>query len=386
MPDAPPTLLCVANYPANTGYAWDFIEGLYAGMARRLADRGIRTIVAYPAIAQPPRTLADSPAVPIELDAMLRTPESVRATCEVIRREGVAAIYLTDQSARSSAYATVRDAGVRRVIVHDHSSGERSVPGALRRVVKWFLARTPRVVADDIIAVSDFVARRHLQTGMMPKHLVTRVWNGIDIPPPMPEAGRTLHEAFGLARERPVVVCACRAAKEKGVPVLLRAFDRLITDWPAGTPRPALVYLGDGPQYAEIRRLHDELASRADIFTPGYRADARVLQAGADVCAMPSIWQDALPLAVSQPMALGRAVVASNVGGIPEMIVDGESGMLVPPSDDAALAAALRRLLQDRELAARLGAAARDRMSRLFRPEDQLQSITDIALRAFPGR
>ena len=67
----------MCNYPSNTGYAWDFIEGLYAEMARRLAPRGIRTLVAYPKIADPPRTLADCPAVAVELDATLQTAQSI---------------------------------------------------------------------------------------------------------------------------------------------------------------------------------------------------------------------------------------------------------------------------------------------------------------------
>jgi len=61
------TLLCVANYPANTGYAWDFIERLYAKIADHLVTHGVRTLVAYPEIAEPPRTLANSAAEPVVL-------------------------------------------------------------------------------------------------------------------------------------------------------------------------------------------------------------------------------------------------------------------------------------------------------------------------------
>src|SRR5690606_18057296 len=105
--------------------------------------------------------------------------------------------------------------------------------------------------------------------------------------------------------------------------------------------------------------LRKELPSADDIVLTGYRADAGALVAGADVCVMPSIWQDALPLAVMQPMALGLPVIASDVGGIPEMIADGDSGLLVPPGDVQALAAALERLLLDGALRSRLGASAR---------------------------
>ena len=166
------------------------------------------------------------------------------------------------------------------------------------------------------------------------------------------------------------------------MPVLLDAFDLLVSRWPADRPRPALVYMGDGPDIARIRSSHEQLSSKADILLAGYVADAPTLMAGASVCAMPSVWQDALPLAVSQSMALGLPVVASRVGGIPEMILDGQTGLLVPPSDPPALAAALERLLRDPEYAARLGGAARERIATLFTPSAQLDALTGIAGRA----
>jgi glycosyltransferase involved in cell wall biosynthesis len=373
----------VGNYPTNTGYAWDFIESLYAEIARRLAPHGIRTVVAYPRIDGPPRTLEGSSAIAVALDATLTSVASVEATGRFVREHDVRAIYLTDQPARSAAYRAIRRHGVARVIVHDHASGARSTPSGVRRLIKWTLARVPGLVADDVIAVSDFVARRQVESGLIPPGRVTRVWNGTPVPP-LPE-GRLLHAALDLDPSRPVIACACRCAPEKGVPVLLRAFDRLAATWPAATPRPVLVYMGDGPQFVEVTALRETLPSRDDIVLTGYRRDAGALVGTADVCAMPSLWQDALPLAVMQPMALGRAVVASAVGGIPEMIVDGTTGVLVPPADIDALAAALAGLAGDPARAARLGQAARARVAELFTPERQFAALTAIVARAWPA-
>jgi glycosyltransferase involved in cell wall biosynthesis len=370
------TLLCVCNYPANTGYAWDFIESLYSQIAGRLAASGVRTLVAYPRIDEPPRTLIGSAAQAVALDATLRTEASIRDTLAFVQREGVDTIYLTDQPARAWAYARLRRAGVRRIVVHDHSSGARSTPTGLKRAGKWLLARTPGIVADVVIAVSDYVAERHVRSGVMPRGRIVRVWNGTVVPPP--PSGHPLHDALGVPHARPIVACACRAAPEKGVPVLLKAFDLMLEAWPEPT-RPLLVYMGDGPDAAQIAQVREGLGSAGDIMLTGYRRDAGALVAGATVCAMPSVWQDALPLAVMQPMALGKPVVASAVGGIPEMIVDGETGLLVPPSDVPALAAALKRLLLDPTLAARLGEQARARVARLFTPEEQIDRLTAIA-------
>ena len=382
-PSTPDTLLCVCNYPSNTGYAWDFIEGLYAEIARRLATRGIRTLVAYPKIVDPPRTLAGSPAVAVELDATLHSERSIRETFNFCRHENVKVFYLTDQPARSMGYGLVRIAGVRRVVVHDHASGARSIPTGVRRTIKGALSRLPLVVADVVVAVSDYVARRQVETGLIPARRVVRVWNGIPVPPLPPDGERPLHAALDVDPARPVILCACRCAPEKGVPVLLKAFARLMAVHAGTGPRPLLVYMGEGPQFEEVRRTREGLAAKADILLTGYRRDAGALTVGADICAMPSLWQDALPLAVMQPMALGRPVVASAVGGIPEMIVDGETGLLVPPNDEAALAAALASLLADPARRERFGREGRARVARLFTPAAQIDALTSLVAEGF---
>lgn len=379
MPPPAPTLLCVCNYASSTGYAWDFIESLYARVAARLHASGIRTLVAYPKLGVAPRTLDGSPARAVELDARLGDMRSVRDTLRVIRRENVQVLYLTDRPVRAAAYALARLAGVRHIVVHDHTSGERSVPAGAWRAAKWVLGRAPWIGADTVVAVSEYVARRQVRTGLVPAGRVTRVWNGTPVPDGIDDARARwqLRDALGLPPDRPVVACACRAAPEKGVAVLLDAFDLLWQAW-HGAGRPVLVYLGDGPDMPRLRERRERLAAKQDVLLAGYREDAPSLVAGADVCVMPSLWHDALPLAVMQPMALGRPVVASAVGGIPEMIADGESGVLVPPGDAPALAAALRRLLAEPALAARLGACARERVRHAFTPSAQIDALTAI--------
>src|SRR5690606_27757302 len=263
-------------YPSNTGYAWDFIESLYARVAAQLAPLGVTTYVAYPRIDQPPASLRDSPAVAVELDASLGSAASTRATLAFVKDRDIRAIYLTDRPARSRFYAQVHAFGRVAIMTHDHTSGARSRPEGLRRWLKWALARLPLTRADVIVAVSDYVRRRQIEVGMMPEDAVVRVWNGTPVPGPLAPGARPLHRA-----PRPVVVCACRAAPGKGVPILLRAFDAMRRAWPADREPPVLVYMGDGPQFEEIQSLREELPSATDILLTGYRTDAGVLVAGA---------------------------------------------------------------------------------------------------------
>ena len=366
----PGTILCVANFPANTGYAWDFIEGLFAGIATRLAPNGVRTLVAYPSIASPPLTLRGSPAEPVTLDARLETVASVRQTIAFARREHVDVLYLIDRPARSAFYPVIRAAGVRAILVHDHTSGTGTIPRGVKRLVKRMLAQAPGFSADRVIAVSDFVARRQREVGMIPAQRITRVWNSVSIPA-RADRTREARTALGLDESARVIACTCRATPEKGVDRLFRAFDRLPTD-------SLLVYAGDGPAFASLQALRDTLPARERIHLLGYRADRELLLDAADVCVVPSMWDEAFGLAALEAMVRGKPVVATTVGGIPELIRHGVTGFLVPPGDVEQLAAAIGALLDDPAVAARIGAAAREDVERRFSSEAQISHLSEL--------
>jgi glycosyltransferase involved in cell wall biosynthesis len=366
-------LLCVVHFPANTGFAWDFIEGIYARLAIRAERRGVATYVAYPRIDAPPRTLAGSPARAVVLQVAARTPAALARLLAFVRRHRVRTVYLTDRPTRDWSYILMRLAGVRRIVVHDHTSGERTAATGLRRLLKRLHRAIPGIEADRVLAVSDFVAARQVDVTLTPPAKVRRVWNGI----PVPEAVPDRHEArrrLGLPLDRPIIACCCRATPEKGVDRLISAMARLAIRHGDGR-KPLLVYAGDGPALASLR-VQVEQEGLGDVcLLVGYSRDVRGYLAAADVVAVPSVWQDALPLSVLEAMSLGRPLVATRVGGIPEMCRDGVDGLLVPPGDDAALAEALARLLGDAELRARLGTEGRNRVRGVFAPETQLDAI-----------
>lgn len=378
----PPTLLCVSNYATNTGYAWDFIERLYAGVADRLLMHGIRTLVAYPAIRGLPESLAGSAAQPVHLNATLNSAESIRTTIRFIKEENVQVMYFTDQAAYSRKYPQLRYAGVRYIVVHDHSSGARTKPWIIKRHIKWLLARAPWCLADRVVTVSNYVARRQIEVGLVPASRVIRVWNGLSVPQLDPLAKERVQGLLGIEEGRPLVGCACRATSEKGVSFLFRAFSRISMNT-SKRAMPALIYAGDGPQFSELLALRNSLQCAKDIYILGYRKDAMAILEGVDLCVIPSIWHDAFPLSVLETMALGKPVIGTNVGGIPEMIEHEKTGLLVPPANENALSEAIDELLADSSHGAQLGLAARKRVAAVFTPERQLEDLTNILEKGF---
>src|SRR5262249_32673556 len=148
----------------------------------------------------------------------------------------------------------------------------------------------------------------------------------------------------------------------------------------ADVPNAHLLVVGEGSQWD---LLHAQAASltllgdRPSITFTGRRDDVPAVTAALDVAVLPS-YREAQGLSILEAMALARPVVASAVGGIPEMIDDGRTGLLVPPRDPAALAAAITRLLRDPAEAAQLGRAGHDLVDERFCVEQMVRAVETI--------
>jgi glycosyltransferase involved in cell wall biosynthesis len=330
-------------------------------------------------VESPPLALEGSTADWVELDAELESVASVRETLRMVRRENIKALFISDGGALSPAFPLLRLAGVRGIVVQAIASGARTAPRGLKRLAKWLLIRSP-FSATQVAAASEFVRILAIESALFPPARVTRVWNGVEIPPIRPDADLRTRKEFGLSPTRPLVASVSRASPEKGISYLLRAFDSVWREWREGQEKPALIYVGDGPEFDELKALREGLPSSDAILMPGYIADAISVLDGADVFVSPSIADDAFPYAVIEPMARGRLVVGTWTGGIPEQIEDGVSGVLVPARDEDALSMALSRALSDPGFRERLGREARRRVSELFSVENQVERICSVLL------
>jgi glycosyltransferase involved in cell wall biosynthesis len=263
---------------------------------------------------------------------------------------------------------------VRWIVVHDHTSGVRTAPRGVRRLLKRARQWIPGSTADRVIAVSDFVADRKVSVDLVPAARVRRVWNSRHPVERDPDARPRLLREFDIP-PGPVVACACRATPEKGVAQLLRAFGSVWQESPENA-RPTLVYFGDGPQLEDLHAITRSLDCDS-IILAGYRPDAADLLAGADICVVPSVWHEAFGLAVLEPMSYGIPVIASRVGGIPELVEDGTTGLLVEPGNELALARALKQLLDHPAEREQMGRQARERARTHFLRSDALLALID---------
>jgi glycosyltransferase involved in cell wall biosynthesis len=238
------------------------------------------------------------------------------------------------------------------------------------RPVDALLARLTRV---HTIAVSEAVRRSLLEAGA-PAERITVILNGIDL-----DRVRRSREAAGSRSSgHPALGTVCRLSQEKGLDVLLRAFSELRPHMPG----LQLVIAGDGPERQELERLAAELGIEDCAQFVGVRGAIGELLAGLDLFVLSSR-QEACPLALMEAMAAGCAVVATDVGGVREVVTHGEDGWLVEPERPSELAAAMRRALEDSASASRLGQAARRTAATHFtldRMVDETLSLYEMLL------
>lgn len=248
------------------------------------------------------------------------------------------------------------------IIAHEHSwsfEGQR----ARRWVDRWIVGR----MSDVVIAVSEADRRRLIDIVGMPPERVVLIENGIRAA--LPGDGEAVRRSAGVDSSTPVMVAVSGLRPPKALDVMIRAIAIVCTT----RPEVRLLIAGEGDR-EPLSALVRELDLEAAVTFLGFRRDVANVLAAGDI-AVSSSDHEGSPLAVMEYMAAGLPVVATDVGGIPRLVDHGHTGLLVPRRDPQALAAALERLLADRDLARDMGERGRERQQRHFSFDATLREV-----------
>lgn len=191
---------------------------------------------------------------------------------------------------------------------------------------------------------------------------------GVGEAPPSQRTRAQVRADLGVG-EGPLAVTAARLHPQKDLPTMLRAI--------AHVPDVPLVILGEGPSEGELRNLCASLGIEDRVSFVGFRDDVFEILRAADVFVLSSVWE-AVALAVQEAVLVKLPVVATDVGGIPELITDRHSGRLVPPGDPAALALAIKEVLDAPEVAHAYAEAAYEKLRLSFSTESMLARLKAI--------
>jgi glycosyltransferase involved in cell wall biosynthesis len=247
-------------------------------------------------------------------------------------------------------------------------------PPGERTAVDVFVSRRSYDAARVCLAPSVFVRDawcRYLESDGRKFEVVA---NGVDLNDYVASDSEALRHELGIPLTASIVGMTGRLAPEKGGRTLVEAMP-LVT---AGFKEAFFVFAGDGREKLTLERRVAELGLRERVLFLGFRSDVARVTCMYDVAVVPSTMQEPFGLTIIEAMAARKAVVASRVGGIPEVVVDGKTGILVPPGNPAALAEGILGLLGDADRRRAMADAGYERVRSHFDRKAMLQRTYSV--------
>ncbi len=285
----------------------------------------------------------------------------------------------------------------RPALVHTHTSKA----GAVGRIAAW-LARVPVVIhtphghvfygyyglvmsglfclaerllakiTDRIVTLTERGAQEHMQYCIAGRDKFTTIPSGIVLQTfkSVQVDSVVKRKELGLPPEGPIVGTVGRLVPVKGHSWLLKSVPRVLAQF----PQACFALIGEGPLANQLQQLAEELDVSRRVMFLGTRQDVPECLAALDLFVLPSL-NEGMGLALIEAMAMGCSIVATRVGGIPDIVEDGTTGLLVPPEDDRALAEAILTLLRDRSRRVAYGEAAKRHIDDRFDIATMVRSI-----------
>jgi glycosyltransferase involved in cell wall biosynthesis len=357
----------------DTERTWRGGEAQLLHLAEGLARRGHFCIVAgqpgSPLLARASEKGLNTEAVAMPSEWSL---SAVLSLTRILKRERIQVIHMHASHACTLGGWAARLAGIPVRIISRRV--DFSVKGNPFRKLKYQWG------VDRIVAISEGVRNVLINDGLDPNRIEV-IRSGIDPRPfdPAYPAGEARRE-FGIEEKSPVIGCIAHFADHKGHRYLIEAASRVA----AAIPEVRFLLVGDGELRPQIERQIKELKIEKQVILTGFRNDIPRLLAAMDIVALSS-HLEGLGTSLLDAMAMARPVVASRVGGIPEMVEDGVTGRLVPPRDPDALAGVLIELIRRPDEQKRMGEAGRTRMLKTF-SADAMVAATEAVYREILAR
>jgi len=359
-----------------TNSVFSGVEEHALSMLTGMSAHGFEPCLAAPgkliAAMEPGLSAAGVKCLPLQFSSRLDVASGARLL-RFIRRENVALVHCHLFTASFFGAGVARMAGVGAVLETCHLPEVWRMGKGLRGSF-WVDRQIGRLV-DKYIAVSHAAARHLIETKRVPKSKVRVIHNGRDLDRFAPTDTRrraATRAALGLGDE-PACLTLARLDDQKGHRHLIDALAIL------APRRPNLVALlaGEGPLEQALRAQCAALGLGDRVRFLGYRSDVPELLEAADLVVLPSLYEG-LPLVAIEALAAGRPMVATEVDGTPEVVIHERTGLLAPPANPAALAAAIERLLDDPALASRLASEGRKFVQENFAVRRQIEQTAAL--------
>jgi glycosyltransferase involved in cell wall biosynthesis len=250
--------------------------------------------------------------------------------------------------------------------IHGYASHDYQNP--LKRHLFMFIERFMDRFTDHYIAVSEAMKQEGIQKRIMVPEKVTVIRNGVDVKSlDIDYNVDKIKQALGLRGNSPVVGTVTRLEPQKAVDDLLRAAAIVKEQY----PRTTFLIVGNGPLRGPLEKMARDLHLDDQVRFIGWRSDIPEILSTFDIFCLSSLWEG-LPMTLLEAMALGKPIVATDVGGVREVVEDGETGFLSPPASPGYLAERIVALIKDSAMARNMGQKGKQRVETFFTVEKMI--------------
>ena len=246
--------------------------------------------------------------------------------------------------------------------------------GSIRKKAYRFLDYFSEKYVDRFIVVSDTLRELLIQKRKIPANTVIRIFNGIELDSFIPDLE---HSSFKdqqeISKDTFLIGAIGRLVWQKGFEYLIHA----VGDIAEYNQNIKLLVVGEGPERHHLIRLVEQLNINECVIFIEFQRDVKRILSTIDVLVVPSLLEG-FPMIILEAMAMSKPIIATQIDGITEQLVDGKSGILVPPEDADALKTAIQRLMENDRLRNRLGKNARNRVEKDFSIEKMIDETTNV--------
>jgi glycosyltransferase involved in cell wall biosynthesis len=249
--------------------------------------------------------------------------------------------------------------------------------GTVRKKIYSLFDRFSERFVDRFLVVSHALRETMIKDHGIPADKIIRIYNGIEVDHYLPQdqngSRERIRREFDVGEDTTLIGAVGRLVWQKGFEYFVKASPKISTKF----SRTKILLVGDGPLRDELEALAAELKMKEHIIFTGFRSDIRDILSAIDVLVVPSLLEG-FPMITLEGMAMAKPIIATGIDGIKEQIVDGESGILIPPRDPDAIAEAILQLSTDKKLAQNLGLEGRRRVENEFTVERMVSETEKV--------
>lgn len=260
--------------------------------------------------------------------------------------------------------------------IHTMPSQEMKIKSKIHQELEFFSLRN---FCDVVISVSDEARTFHLQVSKAVPDSVRTIYNGIDLKNFVnldnQQERAALRKELGISPDAKLLITVAVLRELKGIQFMIRALPAILSS----SPEVYYLVVGSGSYQDALEREVDQVGVKDRVIFAGQRGNIPQLLAASDLFILPTL-TDALPTVLAEAMAARLPIVASSVGGVPEMVIDGQNGILVNPSDPQALSGACVSLLSNSEKRNMFGASGWQIVNNKFNSEGQVEQLKALYL------